>query len=60
MLETTSVPCPHCGESNELTIDTSAGDEQDYTEDCWVCCRPMTIRVACRPGRLLSVTADGD
>jgi Cysteine-rich CPXCG len=60
MIESATVPCPHCGEPNELEVDTSAGDEQEYYEDCWVCCRAMTVRVACRPGRLSSVEADAE
>lgn len=37
--------CPWCLELNELFIDISAGDEQEYEENCQVCCRPATIRV---------------
>ncbi|AKC87125.1 CPXCG motif-containing cysteine-rich protein [Pseudoxanthomonas suwonensis] len=36
--------CPYCGERIDLAIDASAGD-QDYVEDCQVCCRPIAIRV---------------
>lgn len=36
--------CPYCGEPIELITDASAGD-QDYIEDCAVCCRPMRVRV---------------
>jgi len=38
MLKT--VDCPYCGESFAADIDTSAGN-QDYIEDCPVCCRPI-------------------
>lgn len=34
--------CPYCGESIEILIDTSV-PEQEYIEDCQVCCRPMVI-----------------
>ncbi|MFT6551857.1 MAG: hypothetical protein ACJA1I_001904 [Zhongshania marina] len=34
--------CPYCGESIELLIDASGGDEE-YIEDCEVCCRPISI-----------------
>ncbi len=45
--------CPYCGERIGLDVDTSAGD-QDYTEDCSVCCQPILVRV--RPeGRRLGV-----
>ncbi|MEM9303479.1 MAG: CPXCG motif-containing cysteine-rich protein [Pseudomonadota bacterium] len=49
MLEEVVVQCPTCWESQELSIDTSAGD-QDYTEDCTVCCRPMAVRVRLEGG----------
>jgi hypothetical protein len=45
MLEEVTVTCPACWEQIVLDIDLSAGDEQVYTEDCSVCCRPMTVRV---------------
>lgn len=38
------VDCPYCGETIELLIDCSVS-EQDYTEDCQVCCRPMKVHV---------------
>ena len=36
--------CPYCGERIELAVDDSAGD-QDYIEDCQVCCRPIAVSV---------------
>ena len=45
MLPATTIECPYCGEPIELLIDLSAGD-QDYIEDCQVCCRPITVKVA--------------
>jgi hypothetical protein len=44
MIEETTVTCPACWETIELTVDLSAGS-QTYTEDCSVCCRPMTVRL---------------
>jgi Cysteine-rich CPXCG len=40
MLETQVYQCPYCGEAVETTLDLSAGDQQ-YIEDCAVCCRPV-------------------
>ena len=37
------VDCPYCGENIELLIDDSSS-EQDYYEDCSVCCRPIRIK----------------
>ena len=37
--------CAWCFQVNEILIDLSGGDEQVFTEDCQVCCRPNTLRV---------------
>jgi hypothetical protein len=39
-LETVEVSCPYCGEHFDALVDCSAG-EQEYTEDCEICCRPI-------------------
>lgn len=38
------INCPYCGESISILVDGSV-EEQQYVEDCEVCCRPMDIRV---------------
>ena len=40
-----SYTCGECGEEVVVPIDVSAGGDQDYVEDCPVCCRPHRIRV---------------
>jgi len=42
MLETQPYQCPYCGEVVEALLDLSGGDQQ-YTEDCSVCCRPIVL-----------------
>ena len=37
--------CPHCGEANEVALDPGSGDEQEYVEDCQVCCHPWLMYV---------------
>jgi hypothetical protein len=37
--------CGHCGEEIVVTIDVSAGAEQEYVEDCPVCCHPHVLQV---------------
>jgi hypothetical protein len=37
--------CPTCGERIVIPLDPSAGAEQQYVEDCPVCCNPNAIRV---------------
>ena len=41
----TFIHCPYCGESISVMIDDSVTDQQ-YTEDCQVCCRPMLMDVS--------------
>ena len=54
------VTCPHCWERIELTLDTSVA-EQRYTEDCYVCCHPISIRYVIEAGALveLETAAEG-
>jgi hypothetical protein len=49
-----SVQCPYCGQTFELTIDTSLAVQQ-FTTDCEVCCRPFEVLVECEPGRVLNL-----
>jgi transposase-like protein len=41
----TEVTCPYCGETVTIVLDPSSGSEQDYVEDCEVCCRPWQVTV---------------
>ncbi|MFP3853494.1 MAG: CPXCG motif-containing cysteine-rich protein [Anaerolineales bacterium] len=50
MLETIEISCPHCGELNDLELDRSGGDRQEFIEDCWVCCRPIQYSVTFATG----------
>ncbi|XQF91327.1 CPXCG motif-containing cysteine-rich protein [Pseudoalteromonas espejiana] len=36
--------CPYCGESIEVLLDAADIDEQ-YIEDCQVCCKPISFVV---------------
>jgi hypothetical protein len=45
------ITCPYCGETISILIDDSQS-EQNYIEDCQVCCRPMVLNV--------NVDPDGD
>ena len=38
-----AIDCPHCGERITVLVDTSVA-EQQYIEDCQVCCRPIAVR----------------
>lgn len=37
--------CPECGEEIVVDVDVQAGPEQEYVEDCPVCCSPVLLRV---------------
>lgn len=43
------IDCPYCGETIELVVDTTVED-QDYVEDCSVCCQPMQLSVTVADG----------
>lgn len=51
------VNCPYCGEAIEITVDPGGGSEQEYVEDCEVCCQPWLVRVSYTGGSA-HVTAD--
>jgi hypothetical protein len=44
MEEPVTVQCPWCGESFVSFFDISVAN-QDYIEDCQVCCRPIDMMV---------------
>lgn len=44
-----SITCPYCWETIAIAVDTSV-PEQEYVEDCSVCCRPILIRYTAAEG----------
>jgi len=57
------VECPYCGETNEIALDPGSGSDQEYVEDCQVCCRPWRVVVAYDDAGAAHVSAepaDGD
>jgi hypothetical protein len=38
------IGCPYCGEGISILVDESL-TEQNYVEDCQVCCRPIVLDV---------------
>jgi hypothetical protein len=38
--------CAGCGEWNATTVDSTAGFNQLYVEDCRVCCKPNVLHVS--------------
>jgi hypothetical protein len=45
MQEEAAYLCNACGEEIVIPLDLSAGSNQEYVEDCPVCCRPNIIHV---------------
>jgi transcription elongation factor Elf1 len=41
--------CDTCGEEIVVSVDVSGGRQQDYVEDCPVCCNPMVLHVEIDP-----------
>jgi transcription elongation factor Elf1 len=48
--EDTSFQCPYCASMISTLVDLTAGNEQDFTIDCDVCCRPILISVTIEDG----------
>ncbi len=40
-----TVICPYCHETIELAIDPGSGNQQEYVEDCEICCQPWRVEV---------------
>lgn len=58
-LEEADIRCPYCGESITVLVDCTAG-EQQYTEDCQVCCSPIVISVAAGPDGIDHIEASAE
>lgn len=41
-LYSTSIQCPYCWEYIEISVD-DCGENQQYIEDCQVCCQPINV-----------------
>ena len=49
-----------CGEEIVVPIDLSSGSEEEYVEDCPVCCRPNVIHVDVHENGNLRVWAEAE
>lgn len=43
-LDSVLVQCPYCWETLDISVDPSVAD-QEYVEDCQVCCQPIVVHV---------------
>lgn len=46
--------CPHCWERSYLLVDLSAPGEQQFIQDCEVCCNPIEFTVFVEDGEIRS------
>jgi hypothetical protein len=44
MLEECDITCPYCGEHFVTLVDTAL-DNQQYIEDCQICCNPIVFEL---------------
>ncbi|WP_100639978.1 CPXCG motif-containing cysteine-rich protein [Marinobacter salexigens] len=44
-LDSVLIQCPYCWETLDISVDPSVA-EQEYVEDCQVCCQPILLRIA--------------
>jgi hypothetical protein len=60
LIQHEAITCPYCWETIEIVLDLSV-EEQQYVEDCSVCCRPIAIRYRVEDGAVteLAVAAEG-
>lgn len=54
------VVCPYCGETVTIALDPGGGSEQEYVEDCQVCCRPWRLTVSFSEDGAATATAEPD
>jgi hypothetical protein len=52
--------CPACGEQIVVPLDPSAGPDQDYVEDCPVCCSPNHLFVIWAPDGTVDVRCEAE
>ena len=60
-LQETDISCPYCGETITIMVESSL-EEQQYFEDCQVCCKPMAVcvQVALNGTSVVEVKAEDD
>lgn len=55
LLQNIAQYCPYCGELIDFLIDCSI-HEQQYTEDCQVCCQPIMVSVQIAEGGAVTLS----
>lgn len=60
MQEEANYLCEACGEEIVVPVDVSEGTNQEYVEDCPVCCHPNVIRVHIEDDGAVRIWATGE
>lgn len=60
MHEEATYICDACGEEIVIPIDSSAGSNQEYVEDCPVCCHPNALQVQVAKDGSVTVSAKAE
>lgn len=42
--------CPYCGKEHHVGVDPSGGARQRFTEDCPLCCSPISFAIRIEEG----------
>ena len=50
--------CPYCFERISMLLDLSESGQQDYIEDCEVCCRPIRVIYEAQNGKLIQFSSE--
>ncbi|HOC31022.1 MAG TPA: CPXCG motif-containing cysteine-rich protein [Armatimonadota bacterium] len=50
--------CDYCGEENELFVDRTVANRQQFTEDCEVCCRPNLVTIVIEDAENIWIDAE--
>ena len=54
-----AIGCPYCAEVIEVLVDNSIA-QQNYIEDCQVCCRPIIFAVVVDPDGEVVLSVSGE
>ncbi len=60
MPEEATYLCPYCGEEVVIPIDVTEGEQQEYVEDCPICCSPVVIRLEFREDGGVDCSAEAE
>ena len=52
--------CPHCGVDLSARVEPGSGKEQQFIQDCEVCCKPIQIQVRFQGDEIVHFEARAD